>query len=115
MRVELSYGRGTYPLDLRDDWAVTVIRKPPMPVLPDPGAEVAAALSRPVGARALVDEARGARSACILICDITRPVPNGLLLPPIVRALMDGGMAPDAMGGNLNDLVSFVKASAGSP
>jgi 2-haloacid dehalogenase len=25
------------------------------------------------------------------------------------------GMAPDAMGGNLNDLVSFVKASAGSP
>jgi nickel-dependent lactate racemase len=41
----------------------------------------------------LREEAQGARSACILICDITRPVPNGLLLPPIVRALLDGGIA----------------------
>jgi nickel-dependent lactate racemase len=97
MRVELSYGRGTYPVELRDDWAVTVIRKPAMPVLPDAGAAVDAALATPVGARSLADEARDARSACILICDITRPVPNGLLLPRIVRTLLDAGMAADAI------------------
>ena len=97
MRVELSYGRGGYPVDLRDDWTVTVIRKPAMPALPDPAAAVERALSAPMGARSLAVEARGARSACILICDITRPVPNGLLLPRIIRTLLDAGIAADAI------------------
>jgi nickel-dependent lactate racemase len=97
MRVELSYGRGTYPVELRDEWTVTVIRKPAMPVLPDPGAAVEAALATPVSARPLTLEARGAKSACILICDITRPVPNNLLLPRLVRTLLDAGVAADAI------------------
>jgi lactate racemase len=94
MRFDLNYGRGGLPLDLPDDWDVTVIRKPPMPVKSDPADAVREALARPVAARPLGEEARGKRSACILICDITRPVPNGLLLPEIVRQLLDAGMAP---------------------
>jgi lactate racemase len=94
MRFDLNYGRGGLPLDLPDDWDVTVIRKPPMPVKSDPADALREALARPVAARPLGEEARGKRSACILICDITRPVPNGLLLPEIVRQLLDAGMAP---------------------
>jgi lactate racemase len=94
MHVELSYGRGTLPLHLPDDLDVTVIRKPAMPVLPDPDSAVEAALAAPAGAHPLVEEARGAASACILICDITRPVPNRVLLPPIVRALLSAGVDP---------------------
>ena len=92
MRVELSYGKGSLPVDLPDTLGITVIRKPVMPVHADPAASVATALNEPVGALPLREAARGARSACILICDITRPVPNGLLLPQIVRALLDAGM-----------------------
>jgi nickel-dependent lactate racemase len=95
MRVDLSYGRGTLPIDLPDDWQISVIRKPPMPVLSDPQAAVHAALANPVAARPLADEARGKRNACILICDITRPVPNGLLLPQIVRQLLAAGLAAE--------------------
>jgi len=95
MRVELNYGKGSLPLDLPDQLDVTIIRKPAMPLLPDAMSGVDAALKTPVGARPLTEEARGARSACILICDITRPVPNGLLLPPIVRALLGAGMRAD--------------------
>jgi nickel-dependent lactate racemase len=95
MRVELNYGKGSLPLELPERLAVTVIRKPGMPVLPDAAASVQTALGDPVGARALAEEARGRQSACILICDITRPVPNGLLLAPILRALLEGGMLPD--------------------
>ena len=40
----------------------------------------------------LSDIARGRRNACILICDITRPVPNQLLLPPILRTLEAHGI-----------------------
>jgi len=95
MRVELNYGKGSIPLDLPERLDVTLIRKPAMPVLQNAAECVATALDDPVDARPLKGEARGRRSACILICDITRPVPNGLLLPAIVRALLDGGMRPE--------------------
>ena len=83
MRVELSYGKSTVPLELPEHWSVSVIRKPPMPVLADPAAAMQAALAAPSGSGTLMQEAGRARSACILICDITRPVPNGLILPAL--------------------------------
>jgi nickel-dependent lactate racemase len=95
MKVDLSYGRSTLPLELPDRLEVTVIRKTAMPVLPDAPAAVQAALARGVEAGTLADEVRGKRSACILVCDITRPVPNGLLLPPIVRGLLAAGIAAE--------------------
>jgi nickel-dependent lactate racemase len=79
-------------VELPDDLEVTVVRKPAMPVLADPAAAVQGALAAPVGARPLAEEARGATSACVLVCDLTRPVPNGLLLGPIVRALLEAGL-----------------------
>jgi nickel-dependent lactate racemase len=63
-----------------------------MPVLPDPAAAVAHALAAPVDAAPLAELARGRRSACVLICDITRPVPNRLFLGPLVRTLLDAGI-----------------------
>lgn len=92
MDVELSYGRGTLSVHLPADLDVTIIRKPEMPILGDPAAAVRSALAAPVDAAPLVDEARGKSSACILINDITRPVPNQLLLQPIVRQLMAAGI-----------------------
>jgi len=90
--LELNYGKGQLAVHLPDELRVTVIRKPPMPVLADPGAAVREALAHPVGTAPLREEARGKRSACILICDITRPVPNGLLLQPLVRDLLAAGV-----------------------
>jgi nickel-dependent lactate racemase len=92
MQVELRYGRGVRALHLQDHWSVSVIRKQAMPVLEDPQRAVQAALAAPVASRPLLEEARGARSACILICDITRPVPNHLLLAPLIRALLQAGV-----------------------
>jgi len=97
MRIDLNYGRGTLPVELDDALDVTVIGKPSMPVLPDPTGAVEAALATPVDAPPFAEAARGARSACILICDITRPVPNGVLLPVLVRTLLDAGLAADAI------------------
>ncbi len=95
MRVDLSYGRGTLPVELPGDLEVTVIRKPAMPVLTDPAAAVRAALAAPSALPPLHRFARGRDSACILICDITRPVPNGLLLRPLVESLAAAGVALD--------------------
>jgi len=91
-RVEIAFGRGSLPVNLPPGAQATVIRKASMAKLPDPGAAVRAALARPVGARALAELARGRRSACILICDITRPVPNGLFLGPMIETLVAAGI-----------------------
>lgn len=92
MDLDLLYGRGALSVHLPDELEVTVIRKPTMPVLPSAAEAVRAALAAPVAARPLREEARGKGSACVLVCDITRPVPNGLLLGPILRELLEAGV-----------------------
>ena len=94
MRVHLNYGRGMRAVDLPEGLDVTVIAKQAMPLLADPEGEMAEALARPVGCPPLAEEAARAGSACILICDFTRPVPNGVILPPLIRTLLDAGMEP---------------------
>jgi nickel-dependent lactate racemase len=92
MTIDLLYGRGTVSLAPPPGCVPTVVVKHAMPVLPDAVAAVSRALAEPVGVPALPALARGRRSACILICDITRPVPNGLFLGPLVRGLLDAGV-----------------------
>ena len=94
MRILMHYGRRGLPVDLPDHWDVTVLAKPAMPVSPDPAACIAAALDSPVGCGRLEQEARGLASACILICDVTRPVPNTLVLRPLVQRLLGAGIDP---------------------
>jgi nickel-dependent lactate racemase len=68
-----------------------------MPVLKDPEGAIKAVFANPVNCKTLREEAKGCRSCCILICDITRPVPNGLILPQLLNELIEAGMAPDAI------------------
>ena len=97
MRVVMRYGRKGLALDIPDGLDVAVIRKKAMPVLPDPESAVASAFLNPVGCKSLFEEARQCRSACILICDITRPVPNGTILPNLVKELIRAGIEPQAI------------------
>jgi nickel-dependent lactate racemase len=93
MNVNLLYGRGELAVRLPEGCKPTVVEKPAMPVVADPAAAVAAALD----AGGLAEAAAGARSACILICDITRPVPNRLFLRPVVERLEGAGVRRDAI------------------
>jgi lactate racemase len=97
MRCTLKYGRGGLVVDLPDSWEVTLVSRPPMPPVADPAAAVRDALESPVGAAELSREARGARSACIMICDLTRPVPNRLILRPLIERLLAAGLEPKSV------------------
>ncbi len=63
-----------------------------MSPLEDPSATVATALERPIGAPPLRELAAGRHDACIVVCDITRPVPNKVLLEPILDVLHGAGV-----------------------
>ena len=91
-RIELLFGKGHLPVTVPAGVRPTVIRKGAMAKLPDPGGAIAAALARPIGAPALAELAKGRKSACILICDITRPVPNRLFLRPMVQTMVSAGI-----------------------
>ncbi|HSG05096.1 MAG TPA: nickel-dependent lactate racemase, partial [Nitrospiria bacterium] len=93
MNVDLLYGRNSIPLRLPDGIRATVVRKHPMLIIRNPVRAVKQALETPVGSPPLAEMARHGKSACILICDITRPVPNGTLLPPLIETITAAGIS----------------------
>jgi len=92
MDISLNYGKAKLSVTLPDALNVSVIRKPKMPLLDDPVAVLEAAFANPNGGAPLAELAAGATTACILICDITRPVPNSVFLAPLLRALLAAGL-----------------------
>ena len=91
--VALNFGKGSLTANMPEHAIVEVIRKPAMPIVSDPDRAVRAALTNATGSDALIDLARHAGSACIAVCDITRPVPNHLFLRPLIETLLDGGIS----------------------
>lgn len=91
-KIELLYGKGTKSVTAPGDARPFIIKKRQMPLLPDPKAAILQALEAPVGAPPLRQLAKGKKTACILVCDITRPVPNGLFLRPMIEMLMAAGV-----------------------
>src|ERR1700730_9632069 len=92
MRIHLDYGRTGLDVDLPDDRVIGPLAIRPAPPVGAPEAAIARALAGPIGSRPLAEIARGRRNACILVCDITRPVPNKLILPPLLRILHEQGL-----------------------
>jgi nickel-dependent lactate racemase len=93
VRITLDYGKSGLEVELADERVVGPLAIRPAPPLADAEAAIAAALRRPIVSPPLADLARGRRNACILVCDITRPVPNRLILPPVLRTLEEQGIA----------------------
>src|SRR6266567_3529626 len=93
MRIKLDYGRTGMEVDLPEERIVGPLAIRDAAPLADPEAAIAGTLLHPIGSRPLAEVARGRRNACILVCDITRPVPNRLILPPLLRTLEQQGIA----------------------
>jgi len=93
MRIQLDYGRTGLEVDLPDDRVVGPLAIRSTAPLDNPDAAIADALANPIGSRPLAELARGRKDACILICDITRPVPNRQILTPMLRILEEQGIA----------------------
>jgi nickel-dependent lactate racemase len=95
MRVRLDYGRTGREVELPDRNVVKCLGYRPQTPLADPEAAVADGLARPTGTPSLAELARGRQSACVVISDVTRPVPSRVLLPPILTTLHQSGIPRD--------------------
>jgi nickel-dependent lactate racemase len=63
-----------------------------MPCLKESADEVRKGLENPLGAEPLARISKRKRNACIVVSDITRPVPNQIILPPIIEILEKAGI-----------------------
>jgi nickel-dependent lactate racemase len=95
MRVRLEYSRSGLEVELPDERVARTLAYKQAAPLANPAAEVERLLLAPTGAPPLAELAQGPRDACIAICDITRPVPNELILRPILRTLEAAGIPRD--------------------
>ncbi|MGC8669030.1 MAG: nickel-dependent lactate racemase [Chthonomonadales bacterium] len=93
-RIRLDYGRHGLWVNFPPGTDPLILASQPVSELQHPDEAIRRALRCPMGAPPLADLARGRRDACIVICDITRPVPNRIILPPILEALESAGI-PD--------------------
>ncbi|MGL6076193.1 MAG: nickel-dependent lactate racemase [Fimbriiglobus sp.] len=93
LALTLDYGKTGLPVTVPSSQLIA----PPLKIqdaepLADPVTAIADALAQPIGSKPLAELAAGKRSACIVICDITRPVPNEMILKPMLRILEDAGI-----------------------
>ncbi|MDX2153652.1 MAG: nickel-dependent lactate racemase [Bryobacteraceae bacterium] len=90
--VRLAFGKSGLELDLPERMRVEVLEARSASPLADPLRALEEALDGPVGCSALLEMARGKGSAAISVCDITRPAPNRVVLPLVLRRLEAAGV-----------------------
>jgi nickel-dependent lactate racemase len=94
MRLQLAYGRSGLGIELPDEVPVTVIEPQYVPGLPDERAAIVAALRSPQGALPLRELVRPGDTVAVVFSDLTRPMPNDRVLPPLLGELAEAGV-PD--------------------
>lgn len=87
---KLIFGKGT--IDLSVPERVSILDMEEVQPLTDPEGAVYKALADPVESPPLRELARGRENACVVISDITRPVPNKVILPPLLQVLEESGI-----------------------
>ncbi|HWD99376.1 MAG TPA: nickel-dependent lactate racemase [Bryobacteraceae bacterium] len=94
MPQELKIAFGTHGLNisLPEGFEYVVLDAKSAPPLADQDAAIEEALDRPIGSAPLGELARGKASAAISVCDITRPAPNRVVLPHVLRRLEEAGI-----------------------
>ncbi len=98
MEVTLSYGLDGLALEIPESLGFQGVLQPgEAPVVENSKDAVLQSLLNPIAAKPLVDLAKGRKSACVVISDITRPVPNKMILPPLLAEIEKAGIKREAI------------------
>ena len=95
MRIDLDYGRDGLAVEVPD--SAEVLSMATAPELDNIEHRCRQAMEHPLGCPSLHELAQGRRDACVVISDITRPVPNAAILPPLLTVLAEAGIPREAI------------------
>ncbi|MBN2007848.1 nickel-dependent lactate racemase [candidate division KSB1 bacterium] len=93
MQLRMDYGRSGLQIDVPENNLECILSMQICDVIDDFASVLTSMLKEPIGTKPLAELAKGKTTACVVICDITRPVPNRVLLPPILTTLENNGIA----------------------
>ena len=97
MKVKFAFGKHGIDVSVPDSVRADVVRSRSAAALSNVQSALEAALDRPIGCDSLVKLAAGRRTAAISVCDITRPAPNSVTLPPLLARLHEAGIAVEGV------------------
>ena len=93
--LNILYGDKGYKLNLNSHWNPNIIRKPQMPIISNLDKKIEEIFEKPKDSSNIESLAKLAKSVCILVCDITRPVPNKLFIETLINKLIKYGINKD--------------------
>ena len=92
MQVSLAFGKSGLDIELPEGPAWRVLQPPEPAPIKELAAALAHALDHPIGTLGLSELAKGKKTVAISVCDITRPAPNAVTLPPLLERLHRAGI-----------------------
>jgi lactate racemase len=95
MKTRFAFGKDGIDVEVPDGFACHVAHARSAAAIADVGAAINNALDHPIGCEPLTMLAEGKRTAAISVCDITRPAPNRITLPPLLERLHAAGIPVD--------------------
>jgi nickel-dependent lactate racemase len=95
MRIKLAYGHNGLWVDIPGGVPTTVIEPIYVPGLADEEASLLSAMRSPLAGLPLRDIVRASDTVAVVFSDITRPMPNDRVLPPLLNELLWIGV-PDS-------------------
>lgn len=93
MQVKMKYGHSTIGVEIPSKNLAGILEPAKTVPIPDVDKVIRQSLSQPIASVPLAEIAKGRKSACIVISDITRPVPNRVILPPILDTIEQEGIS----------------------
>jgi nickel-dependent lactate racemase len=97
MKTRFAFGKDGIDVTVPDGCHCQVVHSRSAAALQDVGRALDQALDHPIGCEPLARLAAGKRTAAISVCDITRPAPNSVTLPPLLSRLHSAGISPDGI------------------
>lgn len=95
MKSWFFFGKDGIEVEVPDRFNCHEVRSRKAVAVGDETGAVNDALDHPIACEPLADLARGAETAAISVCDITRPAPNRITLPPLLKRLHEAGITKD--------------------
>jgi len=97
MQTHFAFGKNGIDVEVPEGFDCQVVRSRAAQALSDPNGALEAALDHPIYSEPLEKLAAGKRTAAISVCDITRPAPNRITLPPLLKRLHAAGIPKEGI------------------
>jgi nickel-dependent lactate racemase len=97
VQTTFAFGKTGLVVSLPDGRDYDIVESRSASPIVDVQAAIERALDHPIGSMPLVELAAGKRTAAISVCDITRPAPNRVTLPPLLARLHAAGIPEEGI------------------